>query len=468
MFGNGHDIGGPSMNSGNQQWAGPPPTSQQQPNSPATIQATAQNQAPPANDGWVTVTPEQADNMAKGEMPGTWKDDNNTSNQNNSGWGDQTQNSSNNNGGWGHSAQNPASNDNDSGGKENPDPATTTTSDNNNSAGWGGNQDSNSGNSGWGCQAQNSASNETNSGGKGDSDPAETTLESNNSAGDWGSNDNQNTATDHNNSWGNHQSSGSWGNQQNSGPQGNSRGNQHTAGSNGNSSWGNQQIRALKITHGKPNRIPNRTLALMVMVPGAINRIQALKTTHGETNRTLALMVMVLGAINKIPALETIITHGVTGLSLANLGRVREVITSQIIQLRAGRIQAETILLAVQMIARTTNGARQRILHHGEICLLLKVKVEMRIMVDGIIMKAVDLEGRMVGVVIAVEAMHLEGMITVVGTTVEGTDLEEITAGVETILVIPGHRGEQRLHCLREVGEMVVLGLQEVQAGEGA
>jgi hypothetical protein len=92
----------------------------------------------------------------------------------------------------------------------------------------------------------------------------------------------------------------------------------------------------------------------------------------------------------------------------------------------------------------------------------------MRIMVDGIIMEAVDLEGRMVGVVIAVEAMHLEEMITVVGTTVEATDLEEIMAGVETILVIPGHRGEQSLHCLREVGEMVALGLQEVQAGEGA
>jgi len=224
------------------------------------------------------------------------------------------------------------------------------------------------------------------------------------------------------------------------------------------------KIRALKTIQ----RGTNRALALMVMVPGAINRIRALKTTHGETIRTLALMVMVLGAVNKILALETTITHGVTGLSLASLGRVREVITRQIIQLRVGRILAETILPAVQMIARTTNGARQRILHHGEICLLLRVKVEMRIMVDGIIMEVVDLEGRMVGVVIAVEAMHLEEMITVVGTIVEATDLEEITAGVETILVIPGHRGEQRLQCLREVGEMMGLGLQEVQAGEGA
>jgi hypothetical protein len=201
-------------------------------------------------------------------------------------------------------------------------------------------------------------------------------------------------------------------------------------------------------THGETIR----ALALMVMVLGAVNRIQALKTTHGETNRTLTLMVMVLGAVNKILALETTITHGVTGLSLASLGRVREVITRQIIQLRVGRILVETILPAVQMIARTTNGARQRILHHGEICLLLRVKVEMRTMVDGIIMEVVDLEGRMVGVVIAVEAIHLEEMITVVGTIVEATDLEEITAGVETILVIPGHRGEQRLQCLREVG----------------
>jgi hypothetical protein len=230
-------------------------------------------------------------------------------------------------------------------------------------------------------------------------------------------------------------------------------------------------------THGETIR----ALALMVMVPGAINRIRALKTIQRGTNRALALTVMVPGAINRIRALktthgetnrtlalETTITHGVTGLSLASLGRVREVITSQTIHLRVGRILPETILPAVQTIARTTNGARQRILHHGEICLLLRVKVEMRIIVDGIIMEVVDLEGRMVGVVIAVEAMHLEEMIMVVGTTVEATDLEEITAGVEAILVIPGHRGEQRLQCLREVGEMMGLGLQEVQAGEGA
>jgi hypothetical protein len=198
-------------------------------------------------------------------------------------------------------------------------------------------------------------------------------------------------------------------------------------------------------------------------------KIRALTTiTHGETNRTLALMVMVLGAINKILALEITIALGVTGLSLASLGRIREVITSQTIQLRAGRILAGTILPALQMIARTTNGARQQILHHGEICLLLRVRVEMRIMVDGVIMEAVNLEGGMVGVVIAVEAMYLEEMITVVGITVEATDLEEITAGVETILVIPGHRGEQSLRCLWEVGEMMALGLQEVQAGEGA
>ncbi len=201
------------------------------------------------------------------------------------------------------------------------------------------------------------------------------------------------------------------------------------------------KIRALTtITHGETNK----TRALMAMVHGAINRIRALKTTHGETNKTRAL--------------ETTIAHGGTGLSLASLGRIREVITSQTIQLRAGRILAGTILPVVQMIARTTNGASQRILHHGEICLLLRVRVEMRIMVHGIIIEAMDLEGRTVGVVTAVEAMHLEEMITVVGTTVEATGLEEITAGVETILVTPRHRGQQSLHCLWEVGEMVALG----------
>ncbi|KAE8447930.1 hypothetical protein EG329_010002 [Mollisiaceae sp. DMI_Dod_QoI] len=166
------------------------------------------NMDPPPNDSWIEVTSEQADRMAKGEMPGDWGNDNNTggggwdnSNSNNAGWGGdnngqmnvQSSGNGNNNDSnvgeqsWDNANTGGSGWDNGNGQSSSPNiPGNFDSSKPTNNAGWGGDtknkQSSNNNSQGWG---ENSGNNQPTSGGSGWNNQS-----SNNTSGgggdDWG------------------------------------------------------------------------------------------------------------------------------------------------------------------------------------------------------------------------------------------------------------------------------------------